>query len=55
MDQHFGPGYSKVWAESHVMSELGSRTAVQALGDGIEPKMVWRAILANQGLPASMR
>ena len=55
MDQQFGVGYAKVWADSHVMRELGGRTASAALEDGETPKTVWRAIHATLGLPASER
>jgi hypothetical protein len=55
MDQQFGVGYAKVWADSHVMRELGGRTASDALEDGETPKTVWRAIHESLGLPASER
>ncbi len=55
MDQQFGRAYSRVWADSHVMSLLGGRTASEALSAGEEPKTVWRAIHATLGLPAADR
>jgi hypothetical protein len=55
LDQQFGRGYARVWADSHVMSVLGGRTASQALEDGEQPKTVWRAIHETLGLPASER
>ncbi len=56
MDQQFGDrGYARVWADSHVMRELGGRTASAALEDGETPKTVWRAIHETLGLPASER
>ena len=55
MEQQFGHGYARVWAESHVMRELDGRTASEALGAGESPKTVWRAVHANQQLPASER
>jgi hypothetical protein len=55
MEQHFGRAYAHMWAESHVMRELGGRTAEEALAAGENPKTVWRAVHANQQLPASDR
>ncbi|VXB31622.1 conserved hypothetical protein [Aeromicrobium sp. 9AM] len=55
MEQQFGRGYARVWADGHVMSELGGRTASEALDAGESPKTVWRAVHANLQLPASER
>lgn len=55
MERQFGRGYSRVWAESHVMRELDGRTAAEALAAGESPKTVWRAVHATLGLPASER
>ena len=55
MERHLGPGYARVWAESHVMSILGGRTATEALEAGEDPKTVWRAVHTTRGLPASER
>jgi hypothetical protein len=55
MDQHFGRAYGRVWADSHVMSILGGRTASEALDAGEDPKTVWRAVHETRGLPASDR
>jgi hypothetical protein len=55
MEQQFGRGYARVWAESHVMRELDGRTATEALDAGESPKTVWRAVHANLQLPASER
>ena len=55
MDRHLGSGYAKVWADTHVMSALGGRTAVEALDAGEDPKTVWRAVHTTRGLPASER
>lgn len=55
MDRHLGVGYARVWAESHVMSILGGRTVTEALDEGEDPKIVWRAVHATRGLPASER
>ena len=55
MDHEFGHAYARVWADSHVMSVLGGRTASEALEAGESPKTVWRAVHAERGLPASER
>ncbi|KRC64115.1 hypothetical protein ASE12_04650 [Aeromicrobium sp. Root236] len=55
MEQQFGHGYARVWADNHVMRELDGRTAMQALDEGESPKTVWRAVHANLQLPASER
>lgn len=55
MDHHLGAGYARVWADQFVMSELGGRTANEALDAGLEPKQVWRAVWAALELPASER
>jgi hypothetical protein len=55
MDKHLGSAYAKVWADQHVMRELGGRTASEALDDGETPKTVWRAVHATLELPASER
>lgn len=53
MDRHIGVGYAQVWADAHVMSALGGKTASEALADGTPPKEVWRAVHAERELPAS--
>jgi len=55
MDHQFGSGYARVWADNHVMRELGGRTVAAALEDGETPKTVWRAVHASLELPASER
>ena len=55
MEHHLGESYARVWASQHVMSALGSRTAIEALDDGYSPKEVWRAVWEALGLPASER
>ncbi|MCW2831147.1 MAG: hypothetical protein JWP31_1839 [Aeromicrobium sp.] len=55
MEQQFGSGYARVWADGHVMRELDGRTTTEALEAGESPKTVWRAIHATLGLPASER
>lgn len=49
------PAYARFWAEQQVISELGGRTAQQALDAGEPPRSVWRAVWAHLGLPARLR
>ena len=44
-----------IWAESHVVSELGTRTVREALAAGVPCKEIWRAVWRNLELPASER
>jgi hypothetical protein len=55
MDHALGPAYSRSWADLFVMADLGSRTASQALADGVPPKQVWAAVWRALELPASER
>jgi hypothetical protein len=55
MEQALGAGYVRVWAETHVMSDLGRRTAQEALDAGVPPKEVWRAVWKALELPDSER
>ncbi|MEV8096065.1 DUF3046 domain-containing protein [Kitasatospora sp. NPDC085879] len=55
MNEHFGEAYAESFAQDHVMSGLGHRTVRQALDGGWEAKDVWRAVCADQGVPARLR
>lgn len=55
MEQVLGRGYHASWASDHVLAELGGRTVDQALRDGEDAKVVWRAVVANLDLPARYR
>ena len=35
----------------HVLTELGGRTAAQAIEDGVDPRDVWRALCADFDVP----
>jgi hypothetical protein len=51
MDAALGPAYSRVWAETFVIADLGGRTTVEALDAGVPPRQVWRAVWAVLELP----
>ena len=55
LDQHLGRAYARMWADTQSITALGSRTVSEALDAGEEPKLVWRAVHATLGLPASER
>ena len=55
MEQSLGRAYARSWAEQHVLGELDGRTVVEALEAGEQPKLVWRAVWADLGLPARER
>nr|WP_323793166.1 DUF3046 domain-containing protein [Nocardioides sp.] len=55
MQLALGIDYMRVWAETHVMSDLDRRTAQEALDAGVPPKQVWRAVWAALGLPDTDR
>ena len=55
MEAALGGAYYRSWAGSYVMSELGGRTAQEALDAGIAPKQVWAAVWSALNLPARDR
>ena len=55
MEQRFGVVYAASYAADQVLSELGSRTVRQALADGDDPKLVWRAVCDATQAPATDR
>jgi hypothetical protein len=55
MENALGPPYARSWADQHVLRELGGRTVLEALAAGEDPKVVWRAVWAELGLPARER
>lgn len=55
MNQQFGDGYAESVAKDYVMAELGGRTIDQALADGEDAKIVWRAVCAAFDVPQSLR
>jgi hypothetical protein len=55
MRAQFGESYAESVAKDQVLTGLGGRTAAQALAEGIEPKLVWRAVCDTFELPESRR
>ncbi|MFB9720278.1 DUF3046 domain-containing protein [Planobispora longispora] len=55
MKLHFGDPYAESWARDYVIAELGGRTVVQALADGIAAKEVWAAVCRVTDVAARLR
>jgi len=55
LDRHLGRGYSAVWAERLVISELDDRTVSQALAAGVPCQRIWRAAWTVLELPDTER
>ena len=55
MTQHFGEIYARAWAEMTCITQLNSRTVLEALADGVPCKTIWRAVCEFCELPASKR
>ncbi len=55
MELVLGAAYAPVWARQQVLSGLDSRTVEEALGAGVPPKVVWRAVAESLSLPDSQR
>lgn len=51
MEHALGRDSMRVWAETFVMSDLGRRTAQEALDAGVAPREVWRAVWTVLELP----
>jgi hypothetical protein len=47
MGEAFGPGYARSVAKDQALTELGGRTVVAALADGIDLQIIWRAVCAQ--------
>lgn len=55
MEAALPPGYARSWAHDHVLGELGGRTVDQALAQGEDTLLVWRAVHRALELPARDR
>lgn len=57
LEQAFGRGYAESIAADQVLSQLGGRTIRQALDEGEEVVVVWRAVVAAypDRVPAQLR
>ncbi len=55
MEDHFGVSYAHSWAKDFALAELGGRTCLQAIADGIETVDIWRAVWTHERMPLSER
>lgn len=55
MRAQFGDDYAESVAKDQVLSSLGGRTVSQALADGEDVKVVWRAVCEAFQIPERMR
>ncbi|MCL3860174.1 DUF3046 domain-containing protein [Actinotalea sp. K2] len=55
VDEVFGRQVGRSLAHDQVLGALGDRTSVQALGEGTEPRQVWRALCDAMDVPEHAR
>jgi Protein of unknown function (DUF3046) len=55
MRRQFGETYAESVAKDYVISNLGSRTVNQALAEGEDVKVVWRAVCDAFRVPELQR
>jgi len=55
MRAQFGEAYADSVAKDHVLAGLGGRTVNQALADGEDAKVVWRAVSDDFRVPDRLR
>ncbi len=55
MRDQFGAAYAENVARDQVLSTLGSRTAMEALNEGEEPRVVWLALCEHFEIPVAAR
>ena len=57
MGQAFGTSYAQSVAKDQTLTELGGRTVLGALAEGIDPQVIWRAVCSQyeDRIPARLR
>ena len=55
MDAVLTPEYSRSWAADVVLDEVGGRTVDEAIRDGVETVMIWRAVCGVVEVPPLLR
>ncbi len=55
MREQFGDVYAQSVAQDYVLADLGSRTVNQALADGEDVKVVWKAVCEAFRVPERRR
>ena len=55
MREQFGDAYAESVAQDFVISRLDDRTVNKALADGVDAKIVWRAVSETFNVPDRLR
>lgn len=55
MNSQFGEDYAASVAQDYVLADLGGRTVSQALADGQDVKVIWKAVCEAFDVPDSLR
>jgi hypothetical protein len=55
MNSQFGDVYAQSVAKDFVFDQLGGRTVEGALADGVDAKVVWRAVCDTFNVPQNLR
>jgi hypothetical protein len=55
MGAQFGEVYAQSLAKDYVFETLGGRTVERALADGVDVKVVWRAVCQAFDVPENRR
>ena len=55
MRVQFGDAYAQSVAKDFVFDKLGGRTVDRALADGVDAKLVWRAVCDTFKVPENLR
>jgi Protein of unknown function (DUF3046) len=55
MNTQFGEVYAQSVAKDFVFANLGGRTVERALADGVDTKVVWRAVCDTFKVPDNLR
>jgi hypothetical protein len=55
MRAQFGDVYAQSVAKDYVFANLGGRTVERALADGVDVKIVWRAVCDTFNVPENQR
>ena len=55
MRAQFGDVYALSVAKDYVFAQLGGRTIERALADGVDAKVVWRAVCETFDVPEKLR
>ena len=55
MTAQFGDVYAQSVAKDFVLDKLGGRTVDRALADGVDAKVIWRAVAETFKVPETLR